>query len=79
MNLNEAIRALITQAQTTGDHLTLSQVARKIEFDGKDEKAFYHKLWRFMSPAHPDTLTSVEAQIIYETLTGKPLLPSSDV
>jgi hypothetical protein len=68
MSLNETIRVLIEQAITTGDQLTLARISRKTGVK-------YKRLWNFMNESKGGRLTVDDAQRIYETLSGTPLLP----
>lgn len=66
----ETLRELIRQAQTTEPRLSIPQIARLC---GVSEP----RLRRFKNGAN--TLPLEEARRIYEKLSGKELLPTSDV
>ena len=72
MNLDEKIRLLVGEAQNTGLRLSLRQVSDKCRIS-------YDRLWSFMSPKRRGDLRVEEAQRIYETLSGKPLLSDDDL
>ena len=69
MNFDDTIRALIEQARTTGDCLTLVQISRRTGVK-------YKRLWHFLKDSKEGRLPVNDAQRIYETLSGKSLLPS---
>ena len=70
MDLEETIRALIAQEQTTGLKLNLRQIAQKTGVG-------YKRLWHFLSKTQPGKLSIQDAQQVYEKLSGKPLLIES--
>jgi hypothetical protein len=72
MTLEEKLRLLVIEAQTTEVRLNLRQVATKCGVE-------YNRLWRFMDPRKPDTLGAADAQRIYDTLSTTPLIPSDDI
>lgn len=72
MTLEDNLRGLIKQAQDNPPNLRLSQIAK---LSGVE----YNRLWRFVSQKHPDTLLSSDASQLYTALTGKLLLPPTDV
>lgn len=72
MILDEKVRELINSALNEREETKLSHIAKKCKVD-------YDRLWRFMHKDYPDYLQASDAQAIYETLTGQPLLPSTDV
>jgi predicted nucleic acid-binding protein len=72
MNLEAVIRELVQQEKNSEVRLKLSQVALKTGVD-------YKRLWQFMRKNNPGRLSATEAQMVYEKLTGKPLLPSDNV
>lgn len=71
-SIETRIRDLIRQEQHTGIKLNLRQISDKVGVD-------YHRVWAFMSEKKSLQLSAVEAQVIYETLSGKPLLPQEEV
>lgn len=71
MSIEEKVKELVEQAREPIGDLKLSQIAKKCKVD-------YDRLWRFMHKDYPDYLQAADAQAIYETLTGQPLLPASD-
>lgn len=69
--LEQRVRELVEQAQKKENGaLKLSNIARQCNVP-------YNRLYRFMQIQDP--LWSGDAQRIYETLSGKPLLPTTDV
>lgn len=72
MTIEEKVRELVDNVREPRGDLKLSQIAKKCKVD-------YDRLWRFMHSDYPDYLQASDAQRIYETLSGQPLLPSTDV
>ena len=69
MDLEQRIRELIKAEMVGGLRLNLRQVADKTGIR-------YKRLWHFQSAKYPQALSAVEAQQIFEALSGQPLLPT---
>lgn len=67
MDLEAKIRQLIKDETDSGLRLNLRQVADKTGVK-------YKRLWHFMSEKYPQKLSLLEAQAVFEALSGQPLL-----